>query len=107
MPKFAKGKYSYAICDRSGWKIRYKDLRREWNGLRVDRRIWEPKHAGLTPVRLINDPQALRDPRPDVFTGATSYVTMNYTASQPGFSTYSPTTQLYEILDMTHGAVAS
>ena len=103
MGKWAAGKHSWAICDRSGFKVRYKDLKTEWNGLRVDRAIWEPKHEALTPVRLTYDPSALRNPRPDTDTGATSYPTMNYTATQPGFSTWGPTTQLSEALSLTFG----
>ena len=30
MAKFASGKDSYAISDRSGFRYRYKDMRKEW-----------------------------------------------------------------------------
>jgi hypothetical protein len=103
MGRFARGKYSYGIDDRSGWKVRYKDLKTEWTGVRVDKRIWEPKHESVTPVRVVHDPQSLHDPRPDSDTGATSYPTMNYSATQPGYATWGPTTQLHEVLMMTFG----
>ena len=106
---WSKGKHSFAICDRSGFKIRYRDLKKDGHreGLLVDRRFWEAEHPQETPIRLVRDPQALRNPRPDTFTGATSYPTMNYTATQPGFTTYGPTTQLSEILGMTFGTAGA
>ncbi len=36
MPRYAKGKRSYAISDRSGFKVRYRSLKTEWNNLRVE-----------------------------------------------------------------------
>ena len=32
MPRFAQGKHAYAISDRSGFRYKYKDMRKEWNG---------------------------------------------------------------------------
>ena len=29
---FAKGKYAYRISDRSGFRYRIRDMRKEWNG---------------------------------------------------------------------------
>jgi len=65
MSKFATGKYSYAISDRSGFRYRYKDMRREWNGLLVGKDEYETKQPQLGPFRVPSDPQALRNPRPD------------------------------------------
>jgi len=65
MAKFASGKYAYAISDRSGQRYRYKDMRKEWNGLLVGYDEWEPKHPQLEPRRKVVDAQALKDPRPD------------------------------------------
>ena len=64
MSKFATGKYSYAISDRSGLRYRYKDMRREWNGLLVGKDEYEPKHPQLGPFRTPTDAQALKDARP-------------------------------------------
>jgi hypothetical protein len=47
MSKYATGKDSYAISDRSGFRYRYKDMRKEWNGLLVGKDEWEPKHPQL------------------------------------------------------------
>ena len=65
MSKFATGKHAFGISDRSGFRYRLKDMRKEWNGLLVGRDEWEEKHPQLQPLRAVPDPQALRDPRPE------------------------------------------
>ena len=65
MAKFASGKDSYAICDRSVFRYPYKVMRREWNGLLVGPDQYEPKHPQLGPFRKVSDPQALQNARPD------------------------------------------
>lgn len=65
MPKFASGKNAYAISDRSGFRYKYTDMRKEWNGLLVGRDEWEPKQPQLGPFKKVTDPQALKDARPD------------------------------------------
>jgi hypothetical protein len=69
--KFASGKKAIAECDRCGFRYKLKELRslviktKNVNIL-VCRTCWEPDQPqlqlGLYPV---NDPQALRNPRPD------------------------------------------
>lgn len=65
MAKFASGKDSWAISDRSGFRYPYKVMRREWNGLLVGPDEYEPKHPQLGPFRKVEDPQALQNARPD------------------------------------------
>jgi hypothetical protein len=65
MPRYATGKNSYAISDRSGMKYRYKDMRKEWNGALVGKDEFERKHPQLGPFRKIHDPQTLKEARPD------------------------------------------
>jgi hypothetical protein len=65
MGKYAAGKYAYGISDRSGFRYRLKDMRKEWNGFLVGRDEYEPKHPQLEPKRRATDAEALRDPRPD------------------------------------------
>jgi len=65
MSKYATGKDSYAISDRSGFRYRYKDMRKEWNGLLVGKDEWEPKHPQLGPFRKVVDAEALKEARPD------------------------------------------
>lgn len=65
MAKFAVGKNAYGICDRTGLRYKLNEMRVEWNGLKVGRDVWEPKHPQLEPRRKVVDAQALRHPRPD------------------------------------------
>ena len=65
MGRFASGKNALAISDRSGFRYRYKDMRREWNGLLVGKDEFEPKQPQLGPFRTVSDPQALKDARPE------------------------------------------
>ena len=62
---FAQGKYAFRISDRSGFRYRIKDMRKEWNGSIVGYDEYEEKHPQLTPPRIRPDPEAIRDARPD------------------------------------------
>jgi hypothetical protein len=73
--QFASGKYAIAECDRCGQRFKLKELKKlviktQIKNILVCRECWEPDQPqlqlGMYPV---NDPQALRNPRPD-----TSYV---------------------------------
>lgn len=65
MSQFARGTHSRAMCDRCGQKYPYRQLFKEWTGLKVCRKCWEPRHEQLDPIRHVYDPQALHEPRPD------------------------------------------
>lgn len=65
MARYAAGKYAYGISDRSGFRYRLKDMRKEWNGFLVGKDEWEAKHPQLEPKRRPTDAEALRDARPD------------------------------------------
>jgi len=65
MSKYATGKSAYGISDRSGFRYRLRDMRKEWNGLLVGKDEWERKEPQLNPLRATPDPQALRNPRPE------------------------------------------
>lgn len=74
--RFASAKNSIAECDRCGFRFKLTQLKtlviKTKNvNIKVCQTCWEPDHPqlqlGLYPV---NDPQAVRDPRPD-----TSYYT--------------------------------
>ena len=64
MPKYAAGKYAYAISDRSGLRFPYNEMVREWNGSLVHVSEFEPKQPQLEPKPVGSDPQALFNPRP-------------------------------------------
>jgi hypothetical protein len=68
MGNFAAGANAYGISDRSGFRYRLREMRKEWNGLLVGPDEYEPKHPQLEPVHVRADAQALRDPRPDTRT---------------------------------------
>ena len=70
--QFASGKNSIAECDRCGQRYMLKELRTQTVKTRpfkvkVCHECWDPDHPqlqlGMYPV---NDPQAVREPRPDV-----------------------------------------
>jgi hypothetical protein len=69
--QFASGKYAIAECDRCGQRYKLKELKKltikqNQVNIKVCPECWEPDQPqlslGLYPV---NDPQALREPRPD------------------------------------------
>jgi hypothetical protein len=73
--KFSSGKFSIAECDRCGQRFKLKQLKKlvikqQVKNILVCPECWEPDQPqlslGLYPV---DDPQAVRNPRPD-----TSYV---------------------------------
>jgi hypothetical protein len=63
---YASGKFAIAICDRCGFQYAYKSLKKEWTGFRVCKECYEPKEPQLDPVPHVADPEAIRNPRPQV-----------------------------------------
>ena len=81
--QFASGKYAIAECDRCDQRYMLKELRTQTvktkpYKIKVCRSCWDPDHPqlqlGMYPV---NDPQAVREPRPDV-----SYIQSGQTGLQ-------------------------
>jgi hypothetical protein len=81
--KYASGKHSISECDRCGFRYQLKELKtltiKTKNvRIKVCPNCWEPDQPqlslGLYPV---NDPQAVREPRPDV-----SYYQSGYSGLQ-------------------------
>jgi len=73
--QFARGTHAISICDRCGQQFKLKELRKQvlktkLYNVKVCKACWDPDQPqlqlGMYPV---NDPQALREPRPD-----TSYI---------------------------------
>ena len=64
MAKYATGKRSQSISDRSGMAFPYTEMVREWNGSLVHTSEYEPKQPQLEPKPVGSDPQALFNPRP-------------------------------------------
>ena len=80
---FASGKRAIAECDRCGFRFKLKDLKKlviktKQVSIKVCSQCWEPDQPqlqlGMYPV---DDPQALREPRPDL-----SYTQSGYTGLQ-------------------------
>lgn len=69
--KFSSGKHSIAECDRCGFRFKLKELRdlviKTKNvTIKVCKTCWEPDHPQLLlGMYPIEDPQAVRQPRPD------------------------------------------
>jgi len=69
--QFSSGKHSIAECDRCGFRykllhLKYLTIKTKLTNIRVCPQCWEPDQPqlqlGMYPV---NDPQAVRQPRPD------------------------------------------
>lgn len=70
--RFASGKYAIAQCDRCNFRFKLKELKTQVlktkpYRIKVCQTCWDPDQPqlqlGMYPV---NDPQAVREPRPDV-----------------------------------------
>ena len=81
--RFSSGKNAISECDRCGFRYKLKDLKKlviktKQVTIKVCKTCWEPDHPqlqlGMYPVQ---DPQAVREPRPDV-----SYRQAGYTGLQ-------------------------
>ena len=81
--RFASGKNSISECDRCGFRYKLKELKKltiktKQVQIKVCKTCWEPDQPqlqlGMYPV---DDPQAVREPRPD-----TSYYQSGYTGLQ-------------------------
>jgi hypothetical protein len=68
---YAKGKYAFGFCDKTGFRYPLKDLVYEYNngiktGFLVGKDVADPDQPQNFLGRLkIFDPQSLRNPRPD------------------------------------------
>ena len=65
MSKYATGKHSKAISDRSGMEFPYREMVKEWNGSFVHYTEYEPKQPQLEPKPIGGDGVALLNVRPD------------------------------------------
>ena len=70
--KYASAKNSIAECDRCGFRYMLKELRKltiktKLTSMKVCKTCWEPDQPQLSlGMYPVNDPQAVREPRPDV-----------------------------------------
>jgi hypothetical protein len=82
--KYASGKHSIAECDRCGQRYKLAELRKlviktKMVSIKVCLECWEPDQPqlqlGMYPV---NDPQAVREPRPDISYYASGVDSLGY-----------------------------
>ena len=73
MARYAKGKYAFGFCDRTGFRYKLKDLVPQikagrMTGLMVGKNMLDEDQPQNFLGRLGDyaDPQAVRDPRPDL-----------------------------------------
>ena len=67
MARYASGRYAWGYSDRSGFRYRLREMRKEWNGLKVGPDEYESKHPQL-------EPNSLYEPRPNQDTDLTAFI---------------------------------
>ena len=98
MPKYASGKYSKAISDRSGLEFPYKEMVKEWNGSLVHMSEYEPKQPQLEPKPMSADAISLADIRPDRIENAVPYL-----LPTNSFKTYEAGSRIINVTAPGHG----
>ena len=102
MARYASGKRAYGYSDRSGFRYRLRDMRKEWNGLKVGPDEYEAKHPQLEPNHPGPDPTALYEPRPD---SRTEVSVENLLVLNPFLSTASSAS--ITVIEPSHGRSTS
>ena len=102
MARYASGKKAYGYSDRSGFRYRLRDMRKEWNGLKVGPDEYEAKHPQLEPNYPGPDPTALYEPRPD---SRTEVSVENLLGLNPFLSTASSAS--ITVIEPSHGRSTS
>lgn len=82
MAKWATGKRSQAISDRSGMAFPYTEMVKEWNGSLVHYSEFEPKHPQIRRRHNTADAIALQNTRPQRFQQPTDISNINPQAPQ-------------------------
>ena len=102
MARYATGKKSWGYSDRSGFRYRLREMKTEWNGLKVGPDEYEAKHPQLQPNHPGPDPTALYQPRVD---GRTEVTVENLLGLNPFTSTASRA--VITVLAPSHGRSTS
>ena len=102
MSKYATGKHSKAISDRSGMEFPYREMVREWNGSFVHYTEFEPKQPQLQPKGIGGDGIALLQVRPDRTEPATTVRIVDN-----GFETYAAGSGIINVFSPGHGLTDS
>jgi hypothetical protein len=102
MARFATGKKAWGYSDRSGFRYRLREMKTEWNGLKVGPDEYETKHPQLEPNHPGPDPTALYQPRVD---GRSEVTVENLLGLNPFTSTAS--SAVITVLEPSHGRSTS
>ena len=102
MARYASGKKAYGYSDRSGFRYRLRDMRKESNGLKVGPDEYEAKYPQLEPNYPGPDPTALYEPRPD---SRTEVSVENLLGLNPFLSTASSAS--ITVIEPSHGRSTS
>ena len=102
MSKYATGKHSKAISDRSGLEFPYREMVREWNGSFVHYTEFESKQPQLEPKPMGGDGVALLNVRPDRTEPATTVRIVDN-----GFETYAAGSGIINVFSPGHGLTDS
>ena len=102
MARYATGKKSWGYSDRSGFRYRLREMKTEWNGLKVGPDEYEAKHPQLEPNHPGPDPTALYQPRVD---GRTEVTVENLLGLNPFTSTTG--SAVITVLEPSHGRSTS
>ena len=103
MARYATGKKAWGFSDRSGFRYRLKEMKTEWNGLKVGPDEYEIKHPQLKPSRPGPDPTALYQPR---VTSRTE-VTVENLLGLNAFSSGDINTSVITVTEPNHGRSSS
>ncbi len=78
---FASGRIAFGFCDRCGFRVQLSAMRKlivneKLTNIKVCPTCWEPDQPQYRIGRIdTSDPQALRDPRPDISQAASREIT--------------------------------
>ena len=98
MSKYASGKHSRAISDRSGMEFPWREMVREWNGSLVHFSEFEPKQPQLEPKPYGSDGIALSQVRVDRTEPITTVM-----IPENGFKTYEAGSSIINVNVPGHG----
>ena len=87
MAKWATGRRSLAISDRSGQAFPYDEMVKEWNGSLVHYSEFEPKHPQIRRKKNVSDAIALQNTRPQKFQNPRTVADNDTTLADSGGTT--------------------
>ena len=87
MAKWATGRRSLAISDRSGQALPYDEMVKEWNGSLVHYSEFEPKHPQIRRKKNVSDAIALQNTRPQRFQNPRTVADNDTTLADSGGTT--------------------